>query len=137
MAILEINLEKPALVEEYQFPEDSAVGSAVESETTTSESGASESGDSGSSGGVKGKLLGLLAVAAGIGLLVWKLKSSGDEQTEFEDFETEAEDEDDSPEWEIEEDGGSGGGSKGKVAGLLGLVVAVVGLAAAVQKRRN
>ncbi len=136
MAIIEVNLEKPALVEEYQFPKDSAVGSAVESETPASESRASESDESESSGGVKGKLLGLLAVAAGVGLLVWKLKSrGGDEQTDFDEFETDDESEtDESPEWEIEEDGGS---SKGKVAGLLGLVVAAVGLLVAVQKRRN
>lgn len=132
MAIIEVNLEKPALVEEYQFPKDSAVGSAVESETATSESGASESDESESSGGVKGKLLGLLGVLAGVGLLVWKLKSrGGSEQTDFEDF--------DDPEFGDESDFASDdeSGSKGMVAGLLGLVVGVVGLVVAVQKRRS
>lgn len=123
MAILEINLEKPALIEEYQFPAESSAAPAVES----SESDTGES----SSGSLKGKLVGLLAVAAGIGLLVWKLKSRGGDQTDLNEFETE----DETPEWETEADGD--GGSKGKVAGLLGLVVAAVGLLAAVQKRRS
>ncbi|WP_135854909.1 hypothetical protein [Halorussus salinus] len=137
MAILEINLEKPALIEEYQFPAESSAGHAVASESAESEATDSGASDSGGSGGSKGKLVGLLAVAAGVGLLVWKLKNrGGDDQTDFDEFETddESEADDESPEWEIEEDGGS---SKGKVAGLLGLVVAAVGLVVAVQKRRN
>jgi len=124
MAILEINLEKPALIEEYQFPAESSSRPTVESE-----SGDSEANDS-SSGSLKGKLVGLLAVAAGVGLLVWKLKNRGGDQTDFDEFETD----DESPEWKTEEDDG---GSKGTVAGLLGLVVAAVGLVVAVQKRRR
>ncbi|WP_276299881.1 hypothetical protein [Halorussus lipolyticus] len=121
MAILEINLEKPALVEEYQYP----ARTTAESETPTEESAETDS-----SGGSKAKVLGLLGVLAGVGLLVWKLKTrGGSEQTDFEDF--------DDPEFDDEEFTSDEGGSKGKVAGLLGLVVGVGGLLVAVQKRRS
>ena len=125
MAILEINLEKPALVEEYQYPGE-----------TTEEAAEESTADSSSSGGGKVKLLGLLGVLAGVGLLVWKLKNRGStEQTDFEEFEEydEKSYEEESYEFESEESGGA----KRKVAGLLGLAVGLVGLVAAVQKRRK
>jgi hypothetical protein len=128
MAILEINLEKPALVEEYQYPGEGTEGPAEES-----------AAESSSSGGGKGKLLGLLGVLAGVGLLVWKLKNRGStEQTDFEEFEEPDYDEEsyeeESYEFESEDESG---GAKRKVAGLLGLAVGFVGLVAAVQKRRQ
>lgn len=125
MALLEINLEKPALVEEYQYPGETPAGS---SEGTTSESGSE------SSGGGKGRLVGLLAVVAGVGLLVWKLKNrGGTDQTDFEEFESEEYEH--GPEPEI--GGDESGGRKRKVASVLGLVVAVASLVAAVRKRRS
>ncbi|WP_135826845.1 hypothetical protein [Halorussus ruber] len=130
MAILEINLEKPALVEEYQYPGEETEGPAEESPAEST---------SNSSGGGKAKLLGLLGVLAGVGLLVWKLKNRGStEQTDFEEFEEPDYDEEgyeeDSYEFESEDESG---GAKRKVAGLLGLAVGLVGLLAAVQKRRK
>lgn len=107
MAIVEINLEKPALVEEYQFPD----------ETSGRTSGTSQS-----SGGKAGKLVGLLVVLAGLGAAVWKLKQSGDDQSEFgeqTEFETEA------------------SGVGGKAAGAAGFAVTLVVLALAVRKRRK
>ncbi|WP_137286386.1 hypothetical protein [Halorussus salinisoli] len=130
MALLEINLEKPALVEEYQYPGETSTGTQSTGDTTDSES----------SGGGKGKLLGLLAVVAGVGLLVWKLKSrGGTEQTEVTEFEEEQEYEH-GPEPDIgQDDVGSdeSGGVKRKAAGFLGLVVAVVSLVSVARKRRN
>ncbi|WP_128477184.1 hypothetical protein [Halorussus pelagicus] len=138
MAILEINLEKPALIEEYQFPTDSSARttqSEVRERSETGQQSDDDSDESESSGGLKGKLLGLLVVAAGVGLAVWKFKNrGGSEQTDFDEFETEAEfDADEGTEVEFETDGGG----KKKTAGVVGLAVAVVGLVAAVQKRRN
>lgn len=134
MAIIEVNLEKPALVEEHQYPGQETVKSgqtAAKSGPTTQKS----SSKSDSSGGGKAKLLGLLGVLAGVGVLVWKLKNrGGTEQTHSGDEKYEH-----GPEPEIggDETGSDEGGAKGKVAGLLGLVVGVVGLVVAVQKRRN
>lgn len=119
MAILQVNLEKPALVEEYRYPDATSGGTAESAEA------------SGSSGGRAGKLLGLLAVAVGVGLLVWKRRRGGSEQSEFDDAGTEAEFEAD-----VEFEADSGGG-KGKAAGVLGVLVGVVGLAVALQKRRR
>jgi hypothetical protein len=129
MALIEVNLEKPALVEEYRYP----------GETTESEpSGERSRSKSDSSGGSKAKLLGLLGVLAGVGLLVWKLKRrGGSEQTEFGSEEFGEQESEPEPEIGGGDRGGASDGAKGKVAGLLGLVVAVAGLAVAVQKRRS
>ncbi|WP_435180934.1 hypothetical protein [Halorussus sp. AFM4] len=133
MAILEINLEKPALVEEYQPAERTQADrqSTGEGSTARSSSGSKSSGGSESSGGGKAKLVGLLAVAAGIALLAWKLKggSGGSElQGDSEKYEH-------GPEPEI--GGDRSGGAKQKVASVLGLATAVVSLAAVVRKRRS
>ncbi|MFC7081575.1 hypothetical protein [Halorussus caseinilyticus] len=126
MAILEINLEKPALLEEYQYPGETTAKSGESPEN----SGATEP----SSGG-KAKLLALLAVVAGVGLLVWKLTNRGDtEQADLDEFEGEGEYEH-GPEPEI--GGDESGGAKRKVAGILGFAVAVVGLVGVVRKRRS
>lgn len=126
MALLEVNLEKPALIEEYQYPSEMAERRVETAKTSkTSES---------STGGGKAKLVGLLAVVVGIGLLGWKLKNRGSgsesEQTDFEEEEYEH-----GPEPDIGAE--EGGRSKRKVAELLGLVVAVASLAAAARKRRE
>jgi hypothetical protein len=148
MAILEVNLEKPALVEEYQPRNESPAETARQSDVRE-ESDLAADGSTDSSGGVKGKLLGLLAVAAGVGLLVWKLKSrGGSEQTDFEEFEAggesraefDADEEsgtefESGAEFEAEAEFETDGGGKKKAAGILGLVVAAVGLVAV--KRRN
>lgn len=128
MAILEINLEKPALVEEYQYPGGTTVGKT--------KPGESSRGDrSSSGGGGKGKLVGLLAVLAGVGLLAWRLKRRGStEQSDFEDFEEQSQEYEHGPEPEI---GGDEGGAKRKVASVLGLVVALVSVVAAVRKARS
>lgn len=132
MAILEINLEKPALVEEYQYPSETTVGKTEPGEPSHGER---SSGDSG--GGGKGKLVALLAVVAGAAVLAWKLKSSGgSEQADFEDFEPEEQ----SQEYEHGPDpeiGSDEGGAKQKVASVLGLVVALVSVVAAVRKVRS
>lgn len=133
MAIVEINLEKPALVEEYQYPGETS--ERTQSSASRSESSASRSesvSGSKSSGGGKGKLLGLLALVAAVGVLFWKLKSgaSGD-QTGTEGNEKYEH----GPEPEI--GGDESGGAKRKVASALGLMVAVATLGAAVRKRRR
>ena len=127
MAILEINLEKPALVEEYQYP----------GETTAGKTKPGESSRGGKSSGGKGKLVGLLAVLAGVGLLAWKLKSrkSGSKQSDFEDFDEQSQQYEHGPEPEI--GGDQSGGAKRKVASVLGLAVALVGVVAAVRKARS
>ena len=134
MAILEINLEKPALVEEYQYANETPAGTQSTGDRSTPSGEPRSSGESESSGGGKGKLVGLLALAAGVGLLVWKLKSGGSEQTDFDEFESDEEYEH-GPEPEI--GGDESGGAKRKVASALGLVTAVVSLAAVVRKRRS
>ena len=133
MAILEINLEKPALIEEYQYPDETG--------RPASASRGRASAESTSSGGNKGKLLGLLAVLAGVGVMVWKLKSrSGTEQTDFDEFDQEEEFDEEGeyehgPEPEI--GGDESGGRTRKVAGLLGFAVALVTIIAAVRKARK
>lgn len=122
MALLEVTLEKPALVEEYQQS-----GTAPVRSGTTAES----ESNSESSGGGKGKLVGLLAVLGGVGLLAWKLKARGSDTEQSEFGETESEH---GPEPDIGAD--ESGGAKRKVAGILGLVVAIASLAAA-RKRRG
>jgi hypothetical protein len=127
MAILEINLEKPALIEEYQYPEQTG--------RTASAGRGRASAASTSSGGNKGKLLGLLAVLAGVGVMVWKIRGrGGTEQTEFDEFEAESEYEH-GPDPEI--GGDESGGRTRKVAGLLGFAVALVTVVAAVRKARK
>jgi len=113
MAIIEINLEKPALIEERRYP--GASGSA------------SESSSASSSGGNKGKLLGVLALAVGVAVLAWKLKSGGSDDYDSEEYEH-------GPEPEI---GGERSGVRGKVAGMVGFAVALVSVVAAVRKARN
>jgi len=112
MAILEINLEKPALVEERRYP------GASESEA--------ERQPSDDSGGGRGKLLGLLVVLAGVAALAWKLKSGGSEYEHEEAYEH-------GPEPEI----GGDDGMRSKVAGVVGLAVALVSLVAAVRRVRS
>ena len=132
MAILEINLEKPALVEEYQYPGETTVGRTESGEPSR---GDTSSGDSG--GGGKGKLVALLAVLAGVAVVAWKLKSRrGAEQSDFEDFESgeQSQEYEHGPDPEI---GGDEGGAKQKVASVLGLTVALVGIVAAVRKARS
>lgn len=126
MALLEINLEKPALVEEYQFPSETPAGEAVARKRATDRS---ESSRGQSSGGGKGKLVGLLAALAGVGVLAWKLKQLGGDGESVQSQEYEH-----GPEPDI---GSDEGGVTKKVAGLVGFAVALVGLALAVQKRRK
>lgn len=128
MAILEINLEKPALVEEYQYPGETTVGETAPGET--------HRGDADGGGSAAGKLVSFLVVLGGAAVLAWLLRRRGGaEQTDFEDFDTDQSREyEHGPEPEI--GGDSGGGAKSKVASLLGLVV-VVAAAAAVRKARS
>lgn len=119
MAILEINLEKPALVEERRSPGE-ARRSASERERST---------DSGrSSGGGKGKLALGLAVLAGVAVLAWRLKSGGSDEHDSEEY-------DHGPDPEI--GGDERGGVAGKVAGAVGLAVALASVAAAARRVRS
>lgn len=118
MALLEINLEKPALLEEYQYPGE-----------TPAESGEATGVES--SGGGRGRLVAVLALV-GVGLLAWRLRGRGTEQSDLGDFDEESET---GPEPEI--GGGESGSSRGRVAGLLGLAVVVAGLGAVARKRRD
>ncbi|NEU58888.1 hypothetical protein [Halorussus sp. MSC15.2] len=125
MAIVEINLEKPALVEEYRYSGETSEGTQSSATHSKSSSGSK------SSGGGKGKLLGLLALVAAVGVLVWKRKSGGSGgQSQSEEGQYEH-----GPEPEI--GGDESGGPKRKVASALGLMVAVATLGAAVRKRRR
>ncbi|MFC4448787.1 hypothetical protein [Halorussus aquaticus] len=126
MAIVEINLKKPALVEEYRYPGETSEG--TQSSATHSSSDSKSTSDSKSSGDGKGKLLGLLALVAAVGVLVWKRKSGGSGGESEEEYEH-------GPEPEI--GGDESGGPTRKVASALGLVVAVATLGAAVRKRRR
>jgi hypothetical protein len=132
MAILEINLEKPAVIEEYQHPEKRG--------KSTSRTGTKSK----SSGGNKGKLVGLLAVLVGVTVMAWKLRGrGGTEQADFDETsESETEGEyDHGPDPEI------GGDKKyevkrkvkSKVSGALGIAVVAIGLAvvAALRKARK
>jgi hypothetical protein len=140
MAILEINLEKPALIEEYQYPEKRS--------ESTSQTGATASGSKSSGGGMKGKLVGLLVVLTGVGAVVWKLKGGGStEQTDFDEFDEgtgmgEESEYEHGPEPDIGADESDIGGNENEgrtrtVAGLLGFVVAVVAVVTAARKARN
>ena len=132
MAILEINLEKPALVEEYQYANETPAGMQSIGDWSASSSESKSSGGSESSGGGKGKLVGLLVVAAGVALLAWKLKSGGSGGSELQGDSDKYEH---GPEPEI--GGDESGGAKRKVASALGLATAVVSLVAVVRKRRS
>lgn len=104
MALIEINLEEPAL---------------LESQTRTKKSTKDKSSKSSESGGsARGKVLGLLVLVAGVSLLAWKLRGGSDE--EVEEFGVED---------GFEETESSG--AKGKIFGALGLLVALVGVGAA------
>lgn len=123
MAIVEINLEKPALVEEHRSS----------TETTPHTESAGSSRKSSSSGGSKGKLVVVLAAVAAVGLLVRKLRNrGGDSGTPDEPRASETEYEH-GPEPEI--GGDESGGRKRRFAGAIGLVVALVGLVAVVRRR--
>ncbi|PSP54955.1 hypothetical protein BRC82_08160 [Halobacteriales archaeon QS_1_67_19] len=115
MALLEVNLEKPALVEEYQSPGETAGDSTADATVDPS--------------GGKGKLLGLLVLLAGIGAAGWKLKhrgtDGGDSATEGDESESES---------ETEFDADESGGVARKIAGVVGAAV-VLGLL--VRKRRK
>jgi hypothetical protein len=125
MAILEVNLEKPALIEEYQYPGESSGRSKSSSNQS-------------SSGGGKGKLFAVLAVVAVVGMLAMKMKSSG-KGGEAKHSGGDQEEYEHGPDPEI------GGDKKyevkrkvkSKFTGILGIAVAVVGLAVAAWKRRN
>ena len=122
MAIIEINLEKPALVEERQRRGASSEKSAS----------ARKRSGSGRSGG-RGKLLGLLAVLAGLGILVARMRGGGETKVDV-GMETGSMDEMD------EMDGGDAGsasGGVGRFAGALGLAVALASVVAVVLKRRS
>lgn len=123
MAIIEINLEKPALVEERR----SRGASSGQSKSASKRTG------SGGSGG-RGKLLGLLAVLAGIGLLVARMRGGGETEVDV-GMETGSMDEMD----EMDEDAteSASGGGMGRFAGALGLVVALASVVAVVLKRRS
>lgn len=137
MAILEINLEKPALVEE--FPAERTGWDRTETRTTdrtgskrTRTRLADRTGSKRSGG--KGKLLGLLVAVAGIAMLARRLRNRGsDTDAEFETADdTEYEH---GPEPEI--GGDESGGRKRKVAGALGLVVTLVGVLAVARRRSD
>jgi hypothetical protein len=140
MAILEINLDRPALIEEYRFPDemDGSTGRAG------SKSAKRTGSKSKSSGGMKGKLVGLLVVVAAVGVAVWKLKSSsGSKQTDFDEFDEEGDHEEGEYEHGPDPDIGADKKyevkrkAKGKVTGLLGLAVALVTVVSVVRKARN
>ncbi|WP_266075061.1 hypothetical protein [Haladaptatus caseinilyticus] len=104
MSLLEINIEKPALVEERVYPNrDTAPASA----RTKSES----SGRSAVS--LVKPLVGLLIVA-GIALLVGKRRTTSDESSAFETDDADSQ---------------SGRQSAASVVGVLGTILAVVALA--------
>lgn len=123
MAIIEINLEKPALVEERR----------VRGASSGQSKSASRRSSSGGSGGGRGKLLGLLAVLAGIGLLVARMRGGGETEVDV-GVETGSMDEMDEMDEDTTE---SAGGGMGKFVGALGLVVALAGVVVAVLKRRH
>ena len=118
MAILEINLEKPALVEEHRSPGE-AGRSASERERST---------DSERSSGGKGKLALGLAVLAGVAVLAWRLRSGDSDEYESNEY-------DHGPDPEI--GGDERGGVAGKVAGAVGLGVALASVVAAVRGVRR
>ena len=121
MAIIEINLEKPALIEER--PGRGASSGQSKSSRKRSSSGGSS----------RGKLIGLLAVLAGIGLLVARMRGGGETEVDV-GMKTGSMDEMD----EIDEDTTeSAGGGMGRFAGALGLAVALVGVVVAALKRRR
>lgn len=116
MALIEVNLKKPAIVEERPGSGESSAGRRSARAKPTS------------GGGGTGKLVGLLAVLFGVGLVVIKMRGSDDTEMET-DVETESTYEPVEPESE------SGGARK--LAGALGLVVAVASVAVAARKRRR
>ena len=124
--LLEITLEKPALIEEIRYPGESSGQSK-------------SSGKQSSSGGGKGKLLVMLAMVAVVGMLAMKMKSSGKDSTGGGQSKSPDEEYEHGPDPEI------GGDKKyevkrkvkSKVTGVLGIAVAVIGLAVAAWKRRN
>ncbi|WP_158055257.1 hypothetical protein [Halorussus halophilus] len=108
MALIEINLEEPALLES----QTRSGGSKTEKKQKTSKRG-----------GGKGKLLGLLVLVAGVSLLALKLRGGSDEEQEAVGVEDEFEK-------------SESGGGKGKLVGALGLLVALVGVGAARKRRK-
>lgn len=129
MAIIEVNLRKPALVEEHPGRTESTTGSGIRGAASGAidRSGRSRGG---SSGGGKAKLVGLLAAVVAVGAVAMKLRGRGGDGDENQSQEYEH-----GPEPEI--GGDESGGRMRKVAGLLGLVVALASVGAAARKRRE
>jgi len=129
MALVEINLKKPALVEEIAEPRSERSRGRDRTEPTDRSESASTGRSERSSGRGKLKLLGLLAAVIAVGAVVTKLKGrgtdGGEQSGEYEH----------GPEPEIGGDESSG--RIGKVAGLLGVVAAVVSTVAIAYKRRT
>ncbi|USZ69435.1 hypothetical protein NGM10_06795 [Halorussus salilacus] len=117
MALIEVNLHKPAIIEERP-----GTGGSTDRARTAGKRSDSDSG------GRAVKLVGLLALVVGIGLLAARLRGGGDTGVRA-GAEVGSMDETD------ESEGGSGGA--GKVVGALALVVATASVALAVAKRRR
>ncbi|WP_135829816.1 hypothetical protein [Halorussus halobius] len=125
MAILEINIEKPALVEEYRSPDEMRERVAATGRDRSTS-------DDRSSGGSKGKVVAALAVLAGVAVLAWRLHSGGSDDGDDSPGDGEY---DHGPEPEI--GGDERGGVRGTVAGAVGLAVALASVVAAVRRVRR
>jgi hypothetical protein len=129
MALIEINLEKPALVEERAASRSASERGRTDSPHRSGSDSFDRSGDGDSSGGGKLKLLGLLAAVVAVGAVVAKLKGRGsDDGDQSRAY-------DHGPEPEI--GGDESGGRMRKVAGLLGLVGAIASTLAIARKGRT
>ncbi|WP_134668867.1 hypothetical protein [Halorussus marinus] len=127
MALVEINLSKPALVEEIPEPATETARDRAGSSDGSGSAPADRSEDGGSSGG-KLKLVGLLAAVAAVGVAVVKLKGRGTDADRSAEYDHGS---------EPEIGGDESGGRMRKLAGVVGLVAAVASTLLIARKRRN
>ncbi|WP_458207001.1 hypothetical protein [Haladaptatus sp. NG-SE-30] len=139
MTLFEINLEKPALVEERVYADGDTAPDSAKGQTSETE----QSESSGRSLGTLLKpVLGLLVVA-GIGLLVRKRRASSGDETEDEPTEIETEDpvsesETADLEYENETEESSSRLARGrKAARAMGILGSILGLVVVARKVRG